>query len=112
VRDLLTELGLLVMEWTLYSPDLNPIENIWALLKRKIYEIEPRLRGHLPKNEATRQLLEDTAREAWKQLDMDMFESLATAMPHRIEAVIEAEDRCTTRALCDISPRLPASIRT
>lgn len=64
IRELLTDLSLLVMEWPPNSPDLNPIENIWALLKCKIYEIEPRLRGHLPKKEATRLLLET----AWKQL--------------------------------------------
>lgn len=61
------------------------------ILKRKIYQIKPRLRGHLPKNEATRQLLEDTACKAWQELDIDMFESLATTMPNRVKAVIEAD---------------------
>jgi hypothetical protein len=27
-----------VMEWPPYSPDCNPIENLWAVLKRKIHE--------------------------------------------------------------------------
>ena len=26
------------MEWSQFSPDLNPIENIWGLIKSKIYE--------------------------------------------------------------------------
>ena len=25
-----------IIDWPLYSPDLNPIENIWAIMKRKI----------------------------------------------------------------------------
>lgn len=31
IRNLLRELGLEIMEWPPYSPDLNPIENIWAM---------------------------------------------------------------------------------
>jgi hypothetical protein len=91
VRELLQDLNITVMEWPPYSSDLNPIENIWALLKAKVHEICPELRGVMPKNEATRQLLEDPAYDAWQQLDMAIFESLAEAMPRRVKAVIEAD---------------------
>jgi transposase len=33
------------MEWLPYSPDLNPIENLWALLKAEIYRLYPELVG-------------------------------------------------------------------
>lgn len=39
VRDWLTEQEFDVMIWPPYSPDLNPIENLWALLKAKIHEL-------------------------------------------------------------------------
>jgi transposase len=43
IRDLLQELGLMTMEWPLYSLDLNPIENIWAIIKIIIHKDHPEL---------------------------------------------------------------------
>ena len=41
VIDWLEENGIEVINWPPYFPDLDPIENIWALLKKKIYDLEP-----------------------------------------------------------------------
>lgn len=43
VKRWLEEMGIEVMEWPVYSLDLNLIENLWFLLKEKIYKRYPEL---------------------------------------------------------------------
>lgn len=91
VRKLLADLEITVIEQPLYSPDLNLIENIWSVLKGKIYEICPELCSKLLYNQETRELLITTAAEAWSQIDMGLFERLADSIPRRVKAIIEAD---------------------
>lgn len=88
VRDWLADQEFQVMNWPPYSPDLNPIENLWALLKAKIYELHPEIRG-MPDNEETLQFLIDIAQQAWSMIDTSILESLAITMPHRVQQVID-----------------------
>jgi transposase len=37
-------MGIEVMAWLLYSPDLNPIENLWKILKAEIDRVYPKLK--------------------------------------------------------------------
>ena len=43
IQTILAELGVEVMIWPPYSLDMNPIENLWALMKSIIYECYPEL---------------------------------------------------------------------
>ena len=46
VDDFLSTESIERMDWPAKSPDLNPIENVWALIKRKVAE-RANLRTHL-----------------------------------------------------------------
>ena len=35
--DYLNEQAFQIMEWPLYSPDMNPIEHLWAVLKKELH---------------------------------------------------------------------------
>ena len=90
VRDALIKMGIEVMEWPPHSPDLNPIENLWALLKAKIYELRPDL-IHMRNNDETKDILVATAQEAWDSLDIRHLQHLSETMPHRVQAIIESQ---------------------
>lgn len=90
VRDALQEMGIRVMDWPPHSPDLNPIENLWALLKAKIYDLYPELLD-MPNNNYTLEILVDAAQEAWDLLDQDILANLSDSMPRRVRAIIEVD---------------------
>lgn len=78
------------MVWPPHSPDLNPIENLWALLKAEIYKIRLDLM-HMKNNNETKRILVETAQIAWQNIDMKHLEHLSETMPNRVQAIIESE---------------------
>lgn len=89
VRETLEELNIEVMDWPPYSPDLNPIENLWSLLKAHIYKLRPDLID-MRNNDETKHILIETAQQAWSELDLDQMRHLSETMPHRVQAIIES----------------------
>ena len=77
------------MVWPPYSPDLNPIENLWALLKAAIYERYPKLESAPDTVETLRQLIE-VAKECWRELSENILCNLSDTMPHRVQAVLRS----------------------
>jgi hypothetical protein len=88
--ELLEELHIKVMIWPPHSPDLNPIENLWAILKIKIYELHPELE-HATDNADTLYQLIEAAKEAWHVIDERVIQNLSNTMPHRVQAIITAD---------------------
>ena len=85
------ENGIEVMEWPPYSPDLNPIENLWALLKKEAYKVYPDLDSLKGKGDEAETQLFQILERAWANLREKVMEGLISSMPHRCAAIIKAE---------------------
>ena len=79
-----------VMDWPPYSPDLNPIENIWALMKAEIYRNYPELET-ADDTEETLLLLIKAAQEAWHSIEQSILDNISENMSNRVEFVLKAE---------------------
>jgi transposase len=69
------------------SPDLNPIEHIWAHMKLRIAEEY----AHITSQAEMKQVVQ----EMWDAFGDDQFNALIESMPARIEAVIKAKGGST-----------------
>ncbi len=76
---LLKKLRVKVMDWPSMSPDLNPIEHLWGILKWKVEE-------HKVSNIHP---LRDVVMEEWKRTPVATCEALVNSMPKRVKAVLE-----------------------
>lgn len=75
--------GFMVLDWPAQSPDLNPIEHLWTILKRKLNSYETGPKGMW-------ELWERAAKE-WDEIQEKECQKLIESMPRRLEAVIKAK---------------------
>ena len=73
--------GITVLDWPANLPDLNPIENLWGIVKRKMRNTRP--------NNADE--LKATIKETWASITPQQCHRLIASMPRRIDAVIHAK---------------------
>ncbi len=77
---LLKKLRVKVMDWLSISPDLNPIEHLWGILKQKVWKERKFSNIHQ---------LRDVVMEEWKRTPVATCEALVNSMPKRVKTVLE-----------------------
>jgi transposase len=80
-RDFFESHNVDVIPWPASSPDLNPIENIWGILKARVDRRKPQ----------NKQELISFALEEWDGIAMDIVRRTIESMPNRIAEVIEKQ---------------------
>ena len=80
-----------VLDWPAKSPDLNTIENVWALMTQELTE-DRRCGRRLTADE-----LWTNIKRKWEELRLRtaVFETLAGSMGRRLQCVVDAAGGCT-----------------
>ena len=69
------------LSWSSQSPDLNPMENVWAVLKANVSKYKP----------ASAKELVRVIKKEWKALDPTFAKNLVISMQNRISSIISNE---------------------
>lgn len=76
-----------LLDWPARSPDLNPVENLWGILVRRIYAEG---RQYSTVNE-----LKIAISDAWEEIEESIIKNLISSMPNRIFQTINRNGRVT-----------------
>jgi hypothetical protein len=95
VTEFLAEEEIKTMVWPAQSPDLNPIENIWHMLKVKFHERFSDLRCSLSKSQGVIEKYGEILQQVWRELNPTVLSNLIRSMPGRVQAVIQANGGAT-----------------
>lgn len=85
VKEWLSVKKIEVLDWPAQSPDLNPIENLWEIVDRKIQR----------ENCKGKDSLFTQAELAWRSISKDVLNNLIESMPRRCEAVLKSNGYAT-----------------
>ena len=72
--------------WPPSSPDLNPIENLWAILKAKV----------IKKGSTTIEELKRHTFEEFEGISSEVIKKLCLSMPTRIQQVLRSRGKITS----------------
>lgn len=80
-KEWLVDHDIISLDWPPCSPDLNPIENLWGILARKVYQ-----NGRQFSNVSA---LKVEIHNCWREISVELLKKLVDSMPDRIFSVIE-----------------------
>ena len=67
-----------LLPWPAQSPDLNPIENLWAIIDTKLCK----------KSIYSKESLKSEILNIWESMDTNILKNLVNSMPNRLRMVI------------------------
>ena len=82
-KNWLATTGINTMKWPSQSPDLNPIEHLWCLVKRRL--------GEYPETPKSMHKLMKRVDDVWQNIPEDSCRTLIESMPSRVLAVKKAK---------------------
>jgi hypothetical protein len=68
------------LEWPSNSPDINPIENLWSIIKRQVEKRKPKNLNEL----------ETFMNDEWQKIDPQILINFVNSMKDRLIAIIQA----------------------
>ncbi|KAF0706764.1 hypothetical protein AaE_013963 [Aphanomyces astaci] len=80
------EVAVDVIQWPAKSPDLNPIENLWGIMSRKVYDNGRR-------QFSKKADLIACVRQVWDEIDISLLQKLVAGMPKRCDLVVASKGR-------------------
>ena len=91
----LDRLGIYLIPWPAFSPDLNPIESLWNSMKDyisvKCQEDRGNENGHGQKRRVSLGRLTEISHDVWEKIEIDELNQLMESMARRCQAVIDAD---------------------
>jgi transposase len=90
VLDWLKDHGIRLLPWPPYSPDLNPIEAIWAILKKRLNEEYPDLHK-LGRGQEGHDALAQAIIDIWNSIPQEIIDRTIEGCIQRIRAVYKAK---------------------